>query len=308
MTLSDLSIRKAKPGTKAYKLSDGGGLYVLVAPSGTKAWRYKYRFGGKEKLLSLGTYPQLSLAKAREAHFLARRLLGEGKDPSHSKKQAKRARELQSKQSFEAVAREWHKSRLAMWTAVHAKKIMNCLEADVLPKIGHLPIAEISASELLDVVRKVEARKVYVTAHKVLQYSSQIFRFAIVTDRAKQNPADALRGALVPSKPRNYAHLKEIELPEFLKKLEAYHGHPVTKLALKFLVLTFVRTIEERGAEWTEINFEKTVWRIPPERMKMRDPHIVPLSTQAISVLKELHKFMETRNICFLIPTIIPAS
>jgi integrase len=288
LSLSDVTIRSAKPKSKPFKLSDSGGLFLLVQPSGGKWWRYKYRFAGKEKLLALGSYPEVTLADARERHLQARKLLSAGKDPSQIKQEAKRQAILSSQQTFEAVALEWHKGRLHNWTETHAKKVLKSFAADVFPKLGSRPIAEITASELLAVIRKVESRGALDTAHRVLQNCGQVFSFAIVTQRAERNPATDLRGALQPVQKQNNAYLKEAELPEYLGKLEAYDGGFQTKLALKFLLLTFVRTNELRGARWAELNWDKAEWRIPAERMKMREPHIVPLSTQAVAVLLEL--------------------
>ena len=291
MSLSDVAIRKAKPRLKPFKLSDGGGLFLLVQPSGGKWWRYKYRYAGKEKSLALGSYPEVTLAEAREMHLKARKLLAAGKDPSQVKKEARRQIMLSSQQSFEVVAREWHTNRRNNWSEIHAKKLMKSFEADIFPKIGLRPIAEITAPELLELVRKVESRGALETAHRVLQNIGQVFSYAIVTQRAERNPATDLRGALQPVKKENNPYLKEDELPEYLKRLAAYDGHLQTQLALKFLLLTFVRTNELRGALWTEINLDKAEWRIPAERMKMREPHIVPLSRQAVAVLKELKQF-----------------
>jgi integrase len=291
MMLKDTHIRSAKPKNKIFRLFDGGGLYLEVTPAGGKYWRYKFRFLGKEKRIALGTYPEVTLAEARERHLQARKLLADGKDPSQVKKEVRRQAVLNSQQSFEVVARDWHKNRLNNWSENHAKKLLKSFEADVFPKLGLRPIAEITASELLELVRKVEKRGALETAHRVLQNIGQVFSYAIVTQRAERNPAMDLRGALQPVKKENNPYLKEDELPEYLKRLAAYDGHLQTKLALQFLLLTFVRTNELRGALWTEINFDKAEWRIPAERMKMREPHIVPLSRQAVAVLQELQQF-----------------
>jgi integrase len=290
LALSDVAIRKAKAISKPFKLSDGGGLFIWVQPSGSKWWRYRYRFGGKQKLLALGSYPEVGLAEAREKHLAARKLLASGKDPSQAKKDARRELILKQNVTFESVALEWHESRRNKWTPLHAKKLLKSFEADVFPKIGTRPITEISASELLALARSIETRGAFETAHRVLQNCSQVFSYAVVTERAERNPAIDLRGALTPVQKKNNAYLKEDELPEYLKKLERYDGSLQTKLALKFLLLTFVRTSELRGARWDEINTAKHEWRIPAERMKMREPQIVPLSAQAVSVLVELKK------------------
>lgn len=288
MPLSDIAIRNAKPKDKAYKLADSGGLFVLVQPSGGKWWRYRYRFGGKEKTLALGTYPDTGLAEARERHLAARKTLAAGNDPGEAKKDTKRQLAIKNANSFETVAREWYESRRHQWTPKHAGQVMARLEKDIFPRIGYRPIADITASELLVIGRAIEQRGALEIAHRTLQYCGQVFTYALITERADRNPAADLRGALKPTQKKHYAYLRAHELPEFLTILETYNGHPQTKLAIRLLMLTFVRTAELRGALWSEIDFDKVEWRIPAERMKMRDPHIVPLSPQAIAILKEL--------------------
>ncbi len=288
MSLKEIHIRNIKPKSKLYRLFDGGGLYLEVSPNGGKYWRYKYRFAGKEKRLALGVYPDVGLSDARELHAAARKALARGNDPGAVKKEAKRQILLKSGNTFEAVAREWHQNRLDKWTPIHAAKLLKRLEADIFPKIGSRPIADITASELLEAIRKVENRGALDLAHRILQSCGQVFAYALVTQRVERNPATDLRGALKPVQKQNHSYLKANDLPEFLSKLDHYDGHPQTRLALKFLLLTFVRTGELRGAKWEEINFKENAWRIPAERMKMRDPHIVPLSKQAAAVLHEL--------------------
>ena len=288
MSLTNTAIRNAKAKQKPYKLSDSGGLFLLVQPGGGKWWRYKYRYVGKEKLLALGAYPDVSLLEARKRHSQARTVLAEGNDPGEAKKEAKRLTILKSENTFEAVALEFCESRKHKWVTSYSEAMIVRLERHVFPKLGKRPIAEITAQEFLSVVRVVEKAGSLDLAMRLAQASGQIFRFAVATGRAERNPIVDLRGALKPPVRKHQAYLKEAELPEFLHKLEAYDGALQTKLALKFLLLTFVRTTELRGAQWKEVNFEKAEWRIPSERMKMRDPHIVPLSKQAVAVLREL--------------------
>jgi integrase len=288
MSLTDAAVRNAKPKAKPYKLSDGGGLFLWVQPSGGKWWRYKYRFAGKEKLLALGAYPDISVAEARERHVQARKVLASGSDPGEVKKEAKRLAVLKSETSFEAISREWCESRKHKWVTSYGEAMLTRLERHVFPKLGSRSIADITAPELLSVLRAVENTGALDLALRLLQASGQIFRYAIATGRAERNPASDLRGALKPPVRNHQAYLKAEELPEYLRRLEGYDGSLQTKLALKFLLLTFVRTGELRRAEWSEINFDKAEWRIPAERMKMREPHIVPLSRQAIAVLVEL--------------------
>ena len=299
MPLKDVHVKNARPARKIYRLFDGGGLYLEITPSGGKYWRYKYRFGGKEKRLALGVYPDLSLADTRGMHAQARKTLATGRDPSEVKRETKRQSFLKAENTFETVAREWHQSRLDNWTPGYGVKLLRSLEADIFHKLGHRPIAEITAAELLSVARKVEGRGAMETAHRVVQLCGQVFGYAIVTERAERNPAMDLRGALKPVQKANHSFLKAEELPEFLTKLDNYDGELQTRLAFRFLVLTFVRTGELRGAEWKEINLDKAEWRIPAARMKMRDPHIVPLSRQAVAVLRKMKDLTGQWNFVF---------
>ena len=286
-SLSDTTVRNAKPKPKPYKVSDGEGLFLLVTPSGGKYWRLKYFFAAKEKTLALGVYPEVTLADARERRAQARKALASGKDPGEVKKETKRLLIEKHENTFEVIAREWHQNRLAKWTPEHAKKILKRLEMHVFGRIGTRPIADITTHDLLAVMRKIEEHGGEI-AHRLLQICGQVFSYAVITRRAATNPAVSLRGALKPVVKNNHAYIKPNELPEYLKTLEAYDGALQTKLALKYLLLTFVRTGELRGARWTEIDVKKAEWRIPAERMKMRETHIVPLSRQAIAVLIEL--------------------
>jgi len=290
MILKEIQVRSAKPKAKLYRLFDGGGLYLEVPPSGGRYWRYKYRFAGKERRLALGVYPDVGLAEARERHTLARKTLADGNDPGAVKREAKRQAVLNSENTFKTIAKEWFETRKHRWSAKYGKSIMDRLEQNLFSRVGNRPIAEIDAPEFLSALRVVEKNGALDLAMRLLQYSGQIFRYAIATGRAKYNPLNDLRGALKAPVRKHQAYLKENELPAYLKKLEAY-DNPQTKLALKFLLLTFVRTTELRGAKWTEINFEKNEWRIPVERMKMKALHIVPLSRQAVAVLKEMKAF-----------------
>jgi integrase len=286
-SLSDATVRNAKPKHRPYKMSDGEGLFLLITPSGGKYWRLKYFFAGKEKLLALGVYPDVSLGDARERRAQARKALAAGNDPAEVKKEAKRLILQRHENTFETVAREWHGIRTPKWTPKYAMKTLRYLERHMFPKIGTRPIADITTHELLATMRKIETRGADL-AHRLLQICAQVFLYAVVTERATMNPAASLRGALTPVVKQNYAYIKPNELSEYLKTLEAYDGALQTKLAMKFLLLTFVRTGELRAAEWSEIDLDKAEWRIPAERMKMKEPHIVPLSRQAIAILKEL--------------------
>ena len=299
MSLTDGKVRTAKPQDKPYKLSDSGGLFLLVQPTGGKWWRYKYRYAGKEKLLAIGAYPDVGLADAREQHIQARKVLAAGNDPSAVKKAAKRLMVLNSENTFEAVAREWHDQRKHEWVPSHAESVLGRLERHVFKKLGSRPIADIDAPELLSVFKIVEKSGALDMAQRIMQYTGQIFMYAIATGRIKRNPVADLRGALKAPIRKHHAHIGATELPDYLEKLEAYDGSPITKLALKFLLLTFVRSGELRAAEWSEINFDKAEWRIPAARMKMRDPHIVPLARQTLEVLKELQQHSGNRQHIF---------
>jgi len=299
MSLSDAKARNAKPKAKPYKIADGEGLFLLVTPSGSKYWRLKYFFAGKEKLLALGVYPDVTLADARDRKANARKVLAAGNDPAEVKKEAKREAVLRSANAFESVAREWFEKRKHQWAASSADLALARLETHILPKLGDRPVAEINAPEVFAMLRIIEGRGTLETARRVMQMCGQIFSYAIATGRAERNPVPDLRGAIKTPVIRHHAFLKASELPLYLKKLESYDGDPQTKLALRFLLLTFVRTNELRGARWTEIDWDNNEWRIPAERMKMKELHIVPLSRQAIAVLRELEKLTGIRQYLF---------
>ncbi|RKR84212.1 integrase [Mucilaginibacter gracilis] len=290
MALTDAKLRNAKPQAKSYKLSDEKGLFLLVQPSGGKWWRFKYRFAGKEKSLSLGVYPEISLAEARNRLMEARALLQAGKDPSFARQEGKRTITAKHQNTFETIARKWHDYSISRWTPKYARQIITRLEADVFPEIGSYPIADITTPDLVRVGRAIEGRGANDLAHRAIQYCGQIFTYAVQTGIITHSPATELRGALKPVVKKNHAYLKADELPDFITRLENYDGDAQTRLALKLILMTFVRTTELRGAEWTEIDFEKAEWRIPAARMKMKEPHIVPLSKQAIAVLQSLQR------------------
>lgn len=287
--LNDTKIRQAKGADKPYKLFDGGGLFLLVQPGGSKLWRFKYRFGGKEKLLSIGSYDRgFSLKKAREARDKARSLLIDGIDPGAAKREEKQVERAQSENTFRAVALDWVETHGARWTKSHRDRVVRSLEADVFTALGNLPINEISPPMVLEVIRSVESRGALDVASRILQRTNAVFRYAIQSGLATYNPASDMNGVL---KTRNVNHRSAIsrtELPEFLKKLDFYTGEPITKLAMKLVVLTFVRPGELRGARWEEFDIKQEEWRIPADRMKMRAPHIVPLSSQSLAVLDDL--------------------
>lgn len=290
MPITDTAIRTAKPAGKARKLADEKGLFLLVTPNGGKWWRLKYRFGGKEKLLSLGVYPDVSLKDARDRRNEARRLLAEGIDPGEHRKATKTMKAELAANSFEAVAREWFAKYSATWVPSHADKIIRRLERDVFPWVGAKPASEIAAPELLAVLRRIEERGALDTAHRAMQNCGQIFRYAIATGRAERDPAADLRGALPPVKQKHLAAITEPQaIGPLLRAMDAYTGTLVTKCALRLAPLVFVRPGELRQAEWAEIDLDGASWEIPAGRMKMKQPHIVPLSSQAVDILRELH-------------------
>lgn len=288
MSLTDVKARNAKPAAKQFKLFDGDGLFLLVTPSGGKWWRFKYRFEGKEKLLSLGTYPEVSLADAREKRDAARKQVAAGVDPGEVRKARKAAMVAIAENSFEIVAREWHGKFTPTWTPGHADTIMKRMERDLFPWLGARSIGEIRAPELLAALRRVESRGALETAHRVRTIAGQVFRYAVATGRAERDPAADLRGALPPATERHHAAVTEPkEVADLLRAIDGYQGGFVVKCALRLAPLFFVRPGELRQAEWLEIDFEAEQWNIPAERMKTKQAHIVPLSEQAVNILRE---------------------
>jgi len=297
--LREIAVKNAKPERKAYRLFDERGLYLEVSPKGSKYWRFKYRFAGKEKRLAFGVYPDVGLADARKKREAARNELAAGKDPGSLKREAKRLNLLNSENTFEVIAREWYEKRKHEWVTNYSEKMIVRLEAHIFPRLGNRPIADIRAPELLSVLRVVEGSGALDLTRRLKQTCAQIFMYAIATGRAERNPVPDIQGALKTPVQKNRAYLKPEELPDYLKKLEAYDGDKQTQLALKLLLLTFVRTTELRAASWSEINFDAAEWRIPAERMKMKEQHIVPLSKQAIAVLQEQQKHSGNRQYIF---------
>lgn len=277
-------------GKAIRKLHDGGGLYLWIYEDGRKYWRLRYWIDGKEKSISLGVYPEISLKEARERRNENRRLMSDLVDPSAERKATKLRRKIAAANSFEAVAREWYGKQLHTWVPHHADDVRRRLESNTYPFIGTRPIAEIEAPELLEMVRKIEKRGAYDLAHRLLQVCGQVFRYGIATGRCKRDIAADLRGALTPHVKKHQAAVRPEELPDLLRAIDTYIdlGDMQTMLALQLLALTFVRTNELIGAEWQEIDFEAGLWIIPAARMKMRTEHVVPLSAQSIAILNEL--------------------
>lgn len=288
MPLTDLVCKIAKPSEKIKKLYDGKGLYLEVMPNQSKYWRFKYRFSDKEKKLALGVYPAVSLTEAREKRDSARKLLQKSIDPSEVKKEQKRQALMKTENSFEAIAREWHDSRSHNWDDRHSASVLRRLKMDIFGKLGSKPIHSITAPDLLPLLRDIESRGAIDMAHRVLQICGQIFRYGVSTGRCERDVAADLKGALKPTRLKHYHALQKDDLAVFMKKVEAYEGRLETKLALRLLLLTFVRTTELREATWKEIDLDAGEWHIPKERMKNGKDHVVPLSRQAIEAFREL--------------------
>ena len=285
--LTDAKIRQARPQDRPYKLTDSHGLYVEVKPNGSKLWRYRYRIAGKENIYALGQYPVVSLSDARTERDNARQLVKRGVHPAHNRQNKKASQLANNANTFEAVAREWTEQNKNRWSPGYLKQILRFLELDAFPYIGQLPIRSIVAADLLAVVRRVEKRDATTIALLLRQWFSAIFRYAAATLRADTDPAAALRGAIQRPPVKHHQPLKDI--PTFIKKIDEYGGYRTTQIALRLALLVFVRPGELRKAKWEEIDLDKALWRIPDFNTKKRRTHIVPLSKQAIKLLKELH-------------------
>ena len=305
--LTDTKIRNTKKSDKPIKLTDSGGLYLEVRPSGAKLWRYRYRIAGKENVFALGEITKepigetdaekreriqqgrLTLFEARAERDKCRGLVKQGRHPSHNRQARLVARVSENSNTFQAIAMEWIAQRKPEWTASYLKQVENMLEADVYPYIGTLPMRSITAARLLEIIKRVEKRGAETVAILIRQWASAIFRYAVSTLRADADPAAALKGAIHKPKVEHSKPLSRKDLPEFMKSLGSYGGYRTTVIAMHVLLLTFVRTVELRAAEWSEFDLDASEWRIPAERMKKRELHIVPLSTQVVELVRELH-------------------
>ena len=295
MALTDVKVRNAKPKEKQYKLFDGDGLFLLVmppgkkTPNGSKCWRMKYRFGGKEKLLALGTYPEVSLSDARDKRTEARRQIAAGIDPGEARKARKVANAEKAANTFEVVAREWYGKNEPVWSPTHAVMVISRLEKDVFPAIGNRPVSEIKAPDVLKMIQNIEARGVIETAYRIKIVCGQVFRYATATGRAEGDPTAALKGALSKRRVKHHASITDPkEAAVLLRAIDGYQGGFVVRQALRLAPLVFVRPGELRKAEWAEIDLGNAEWNIPAEKMKMKQPHLVPLSKQAVEILREL--------------------
>jgi integrase len=286
MLINDTRIRNTKPAGKPQKLFDGGGLFLLLQPNGSRWWRLKYRFDGREKTLSLGVYPEVSLKQARERREALRRTIADGVDPSAIRKSEKRART----NTFEAVAREWYEQRVPNWTPEYAKLLLRRLERNLFPWIGSKPVAKLTAADVLDCLQRIQKRGALETAHRARGTCGEVMRYAVATRRAERDPVADLRGALPPTKPTHFASIKDpVKVGELMRAIAGYDAKAeAVRAALRLAPYVFVRPTELRKADWSEFNLEAAEWRLPPERTKMGFPHIVPLSRQAVQILREL--------------------
>lgn len=287
MYLSNQTCKQAEPAEKAYKLTDGDGMYLLVQPSGSKCWRLDYSFGGRRKTAALGTYPDVTLQAAREKRRLLREQLAAGIDPAAARREERLLRRVAQDANFEAIAREWHEKRKHEWTPRYAKQVLSVLTRDFFPDLGPLPMKQVTPVLLLSTLRKIEKREALDLLTDARSYAGQIFRFAIATGRADRDIAADLRDAFKRHVPVSHPSLRADQLPAFLKALDGYPAG-MGRTGLQLILLTLVRTTELRAAEWDEFDLKAARWVIPAKRMKMRREHIVPLSRQALALLKQL--------------------
>jgi integrase len=299
--LTDTEVRKSKPTDKAYRLTDGKGLFLFITPTGGRLWRFKYRYDGKQKLMALGQYPDVPLVLARERHAAARKLLATGVDPMAQRKAEKTARKATDENSFQTIAGLWLEHWRVGKSRQHVDATRRRLEANVFPLLGARPITEIEAPELVTMVKSIEGRGVGDLAKRALETTGQIFRFGIAHGYTRRNPAAEFRPSdiLRPTKKTNLARIDVKELPALLRAIEVYQGTHITRLAIKLLALTFVRTTELIGARWEEFDLEARRWNVPASRMKMKTPHIVALSSQAIEVLELLRSLARSDELLF---------
>lgn len=317
MPLTDSQIRNTKPREKPIKITDGGGLYIEIKPTGSKLWRYRYRIAGKENVFAAGEYAQVpsgetmqqaearrkagrySLAEARVRRAEWRGLVKQGTHPAHQRQAERLAIHAENANTFESVSEEWIAKKKTGWTSDYLRQVERCFAADVFPYIGNMPIRNVSAAHLLEIIKRVEGRGAETVAVLLRQWASAIFRYAVATLRADSDPAAALKGAIHRPKVKHHKPLSRDQIADFVKALEDYGGYRTTVIALRLMLLTFVRTVELRAAQWREFDLDRAEWRIPAERMKKREPHLVPLSRQAVELLRELHTFTGGRVFLF---------
>src|SRR5271157_3590701 len=301
MPLTDTEIRRSKPAERPYKLSDGGGLHLLITQAGGKLWRWKYRFDGAEKLMALGRYPEVALADARERRDAARKRLANGIDPMAERMAEKTAVKVATEHTFEKIAELWLEHWRGNKSARHSATTRNRLKVNVYPVLGERPIAEVEPIELVQLAKGIEARGASDMAKRILQIVGMVFRYAVAHGYSPRNPAAEIRPSdiLKPTRKTNMARIDARELPALLRSIEVYEGRQLTRLAIKLMALTFVRTSELIGARWEEFDFDARRWSIPATRMKMKTPHIVPLSIQAVEVLELLRTISGNGELVF---------
>ncbi|MDM3622988.1 tyrosine-type recombinase/integrase [Proteus mirabilis] len=288
MKLTDMAIKKAKPREKVYSLGDGNGLSLIVEPNGSKGWRFRYQFNGKSKMISLGIYPVITLNEAREKRDNARKLVANGTDPSEARKEERDRDSGKSDNTFKKITLEWFNGRKDRWSEGYRDDMMEAFENDVFPYIGDRSIAEIKPLELLEVLSIMEKRGVTEKLKKVRQRCGEVWKYAIITGRAEYNPAPDLASAFIPHQRENYPYLLADELPEFLSSVDKYQGSQIVRTALNILMLTGLRPGELRKSEWSFIDFESRTWKLPEQIMKMGRVHVVPMSDQVISLLRQI--------------------
>ncbi len=297
--LTDTVVKNAKPKSKPYKLADGGGLYLFVAPTGAKVWRYKYRIAGKEGTYVVGAYPEFGLAKARAEHTNSRALVDQGIHPRHHRETQKLKKVAEAGNTFRAIAREWIASNKPRWSPYYFRQVDRFMANDVFPEVGSLPIKQVTSAHILKILKKVEARGAETVALNIRQWCSAVFRYAASNLLVEADPAAALKGAVTRPKVKHSAPISSKEIPVLRAAIAKFGGYRTTTIAIELLLLTFVRTVELRKAEWTEFDLDARLWRIPAERMKMKAEHIVPLSTQVIALLTELKEWTGGRKFLF---------
>ncbi|WP_224556557.1 tyrosine-type recombinase/integrase [Pectobacterium versatile] len=309
MALTDIKVRTAKPADKQYKLTDGNGMHLLIHPNGSKYWRLQYRFGGKQKMLALGVYPDVSLADARARRDEARKLLANGSDPGDKKKSDKI--EQSEALTFREVAIEWHATN-KKWSEEHSRRVLKSLEDNLFSAIGKRNIAELKTRDLLAPIKAVEQSGRLEVASRLQQRTTAIMRYAVQSGLIDYNPAQEMAGAVASSNRQHRPALELKHTPELLQRIDSYTGRPLTRLAVELTLLIFIRSSELRFARWSEIDFETSMWTIPPERepiegvkhshrgSKMRTPHLVPLSRQALVILKQIQQFSGDHELIFI--------
>lgn len=299
MSLTDTALKNAKPRDKPYKLSDRNGLYILISKTGARLWRYKYRIDGSERVFSMGEYPEITLAKAREAHSKARELVKQGIHPLQQRKQQELEKFSEAGNTFYSIASDWITQNRTSWSGYYLRQIERAMAVDVFPKIGSLPIKQVKAAHVLSIIKDVEKRGAPTVAILIRQWCSAIFCHAVANLKAEFDPVSAIKGAVKRPKVQHSKPLQAQDIPAFMIALRSFGGYRTTSIAIELLLLTFVRTAELRKAEWHEFDLDNAMWRIPAHKMKMKAEHIVPLASQAVALLRELKEWTGNRTLLF---------